>query len=298
MGVGFLSGAVVRLALGAGVVPAARRVPRAGPGPAPRAPSAWTVDTAVGGAPSTERLSRECGGVLDVGVTDRDSRAGGCVRGVMRMAGRNDPEGGHRGIRDGFRAEIGEFLGIRRAKVTPGQAGLPAYGGERRRVTGLRREEVALPAGISSEYYTRLERGNATGVFESVIEGIARALQLDGAERIRLLDLLRGAAAARPPPGPAARAARGAARPGPDGRHTRVRPQRTRGHPGRRPPRARPVLPPSTPTRNGRRTTPGSSSSARTRASSSATGTKPRATRSRCCAPGPAAISATGGFRT
>lgn len=73
------------------------------------------------------------------------------------------------------------------------------YGGERRRVTGLRREEVALLAGISSEYYTRLERGDATGVSESVIEGIAQALQLDEAERIHLLDLLRGAGTTRPP---------------------------------------------------------------------------------------------------
>jgi transcriptional regulator with XRE-family HTH domain len=115
------------------------------------------------------------------------------------MAGRNDPSGTHRDIRDDFRAEIREFLGTRRAKVTPEQAGLPTYGGERRRVTGLRREEVALLAGISSEYYTRLERGNATGVSESVIEGIAQALQLDEAERIHLLDLLRGAGATRPP---------------------------------------------------------------------------------------------------
>ncbi|GGU09155.1 helix-turn-helix transcriptional regulator [Streptomyces coeruleorubidus] len=115
------------------------------------------------------------------------------------MAGRNDPYGTNRDIRDGFRAEIREFLGTRRAKVTPEQAGLPTYGGERRRVTGLRREEVALLAGISSEYYTRLERGNATGVSESVIEGIAQALQLDEAERIHLLRLLRGAGTTRPP---------------------------------------------------------------------------------------------------
>ncbi|MEV5787539.1 helix-turn-helix transcriptional regulator [Streptomyces sp. NPDC051639] len=114
------------------------------------------------------------------------------------MAGRNDPQGTNRDIRDDFRAEIREFLGTRRARVTPEQAGLPLYGGERRRVTGLRREEVALLAGISSEYYTRLERGNATGVSESVIEGIAQALQLDEAERIHLLDLLRGAATTRP----------------------------------------------------------------------------------------------------
>ncbi|MER5668599.1 helix-turn-helix domain-containing protein, partial [Streptomyces mirabilis] len=68
-----------------------------------------------------------------------------------------------------------------------------------RRVTGLRREEVALLAGISSEYYTRLERGNATGVSESVIDGIARVLRLDEAERTHLLDLLRGANTTRPP---------------------------------------------------------------------------------------------------
>ncbi|MFF1544394.1 helix-turn-helix transcriptional regulator [Streptomyces sp. NPDC058291] len=115
------------------------------------------------------------------------------------MAGRNGPQADNRDIREDFRAEIREFLGTRRGRITPEQAGLPAYGGERRRVTGLRREEVALLAGISSEYYTRLERGNATGVSESVIEGIAQALQLDEAERAHLLDLLRGAGTTRPP---------------------------------------------------------------------------------------------------
>lgn len=110
------------------------------------------------------------------------------------MAGRNDPHGTNRDIRDDVRTQIREFLGTRRSKVTPEQAGLPVYGGDRRRVTGLRREEVALLAGISSEYYTRLERGNATGVSQSVIDGIAQALQLDEAERIHLNDLLRGAA--------------------------------------------------------------------------------------------------------
>jgi transcriptional regulator with XRE-family HTH domain len=115
------------------------------------------------------------------------------------MASRNDPYGTNRDFRGDFRAEIREFLGTRRAKVTPEQAGLPTYGGARRRVTGLRREEVALLAGISSEYYTRLERGDATGVSESIIEGIAQALQLDEAERTHLLDLLRGAGTTRPP---------------------------------------------------------------------------------------------------
>src|SRR5436190_9932879 len=115
------------------------------------------------------------------------------------MGGSNNPYPGNRDLRDGFRAEIREFLGTRRARVTPEQAGLPLYGGDRRRVTGLRREEVALLAGISSEYYTRLERGNATGVSESVIGGIAHALQLDEAERTHLLDLFRGAGTTRPP---------------------------------------------------------------------------------------------------
>jgi transcriptional regulator with XRE-family HTH domain len=96
------------------------------------------------------------------------------------------------------RDEIREFLTSRRARITPERAGLPTYGG-RRRVPGLRREEVALLAGISVEYYTRLERGNARGVSESVVEGIARALQLDEAERAHLIDLVRTANASRPP---------------------------------------------------------------------------------------------------
>jgi transcriptional regulator with XRE-family HTH domain len=94
--------------------------------------------------------------------------------------------------------EIRDFLASRRARITPEQAGLPAYGGKRR-VPGLRREEVALLAGISVEYYTRLERGNARGASESVLEGIVRALQLDDAERAHLSDLVRAANTTRPP---------------------------------------------------------------------------------------------------
>jgi transcriptional regulator with XRE-family HTH domain len=118
------------------------------------------------------------------------------------MTGSNDNRdlhGSTRGdLRGDLRQQIREFLSTRRAKLRPAQAGLPVYGGDRRRVSGLRREEVALLAGISSEYYTRLERGNATGVSDSVIDGIAHALHLD-AERTHLLDLLRSAGTTRRP---------------------------------------------------------------------------------------------------
>jgi len=87
--------------------------------------------------------------------------------------------------------DIAEFLTSRRARVTPEQAGLPAYG--QRRVPGLRREEVASLAGVSVEYYRRLERGNVSGVSESVLEALAAALQLDDAERAHLFDLARAA---------------------------------------------------------------------------------------------------------
>jgi transcriptional regulator with XRE-family HTH domain len=82
----------------------------------------------------------------------------------------------------GGRNEIREFLTTRRARITPAQAGLRAYG-TRRRVNGLRREEVAILAGISVEYYTQLERGSVSGVSDDVVERVARALQLDEVER-------------------------------------------------------------------------------------------------------------------
>jgi transcriptional regulator with XRE-family HTH domain len=90
------------------------------------------------------------------------------------------------------RNEIRDFLTSRRAKITPEQAGLAAYGGNRR-VPGLRREEVALLAGVSVDYYTRLERGNARGVSDSVLEALARALHLDEAERAHLFHLVHAA---------------------------------------------------------------------------------------------------------
>lgn len=97
------------------------------------------------------------------------------------------------------RREVREFLSSRRARLSPEQAGLPAYGGNRR-VKGLRREEVALLAGVSVDYYVRLERGNLAGASESVLDSLASALQLDEAERDHLFALAResGTAARRP----------------------------------------------------------------------------------------------------
>ncbi len=89
------------------------------------------------------------------------------------------------------KTEIREFLTSRRARITPEQAGLSTYGA--RRVPGLRREEVAVLAGVSVPYYTRLERGDMSGASEGVLQALARALQLDDAERAHLLDLARAA---------------------------------------------------------------------------------------------------------
>jgi transcriptional regulator with XRE-family HTH domain len=87
------------------------------------------------------------------------------------------------------RPEVRDFLKSRRDKVTPERIGLPVCG--IRRVAGLRRTEVAAPAGVSVEYYTRLERGNLHGVSNSVLEAIAQALRLDDTERAHLYDLAR-----------------------------------------------------------------------------------------------------------
>lgn len=89
--------------------------------------------------------------------------------------------------------DVREFLMSRRSRITPTQAGLPDYGGTRR-VSGLKREEVAMLTGVSTEYYARLERGNLRGVSDSVLDSLARALQLDEAERAHLFDLAKAAA--------------------------------------------------------------------------------------------------------
>ncbi|NJQ15974.1 helix-turn-helix transcriptional regulator [Streptomyces bohaiensis] len=123
------------------------------------------------------------------------------------------------------RDAVSAFLRSRRDKITHQQAGLPSYG--QRRVPGLRRGEVATLAGVSVEYYTRLERGTLHGVSDGVLDALARALQLDATERTYLYDLAR--AAGKAPGAPARqRTARSA------GRQT-VRPSVTRivdGMPG------------------------------------------------------------------
>ncbi|MBI0378028.1 helix-turn-helix domain-containing protein, partial [Streptomyces albiflaviniger] len=73
-----------------------------------------------------------------------------------------------------LRTEIKEFLSSRRARIAPERAGLPAYGGNRR-VKGLRREEVALLAGVSVDYYVRMERGSLTGASDGVLDALASA---------------------------------------------------------------------------------------------------------------------------
>src|SRR3954470_2913066 len=102
------------------------------------------------------------------------------------------------------RSEIREFLTSRRARITPQQAGLPVFG-DTRRVPGLRREEAAMLAGVSVDYYTRMERGNLRGVSDGVLEAVARGLQLDETERVHLFDLARTAG---PTPRPRTRPAK------------------------------------------------------------------------------------------
>jgi transcriptional regulator with XRE-family HTH domain len=114
-------------------------------------------------------------------------------------------------------AEVRDFLISRRAKLTPQQLALPEVGS--RRVPGLRRGEVAALAGVSVEYYSKLERGALAGASATILDAIARALQLDDAERAHLFDLAQaptaparscGRAAAPPSAGPWAEPAMGA----------------------------------------------------------------------------------------
>ena len=105
------------------------------------------------------------------------------------------------------RSEIRDFLMSRRARISPEQARLPAYGGNRR-VPGLRREEVAMLAGVSVDYYIKLERGTIGAVSESVLNALARALQLSPAERAHLFHLTGATASITPGKSRTARPAR------------------------------------------------------------------------------------------
>lgn len=110
------------------------------------------------------------------------------------------------------RSEVREFLRTRRARVSPEAAGL--IGGSRRRVPGLRREEVALLANVSVDYYARLERGDLSGASDEVLDSLARALQLDDAETAHLFDLARASQkSASPREAAARRRARGSSAP-------------------------------------------------------------------------------------
>jgi transcriptional regulator with XRE-family HTH domain len=102
------------------------------------------------------------------------------------------------------RQEVREFLTTRRARITPDQVGIPTSGN--RRVPGLRRSEVATIAGLSVEYYAKLERGQIAGASTGVLDAPARALRLDETERAHLFDL------ARPPTASRHRAGRGVVR--------------------------------------------------------------------------------------
>jgi transcriptional regulator with XRE-family HTH domain len=86
------------------------------------------------------------------------------------------------------RAELGEFLRSRRAGLRPEDAGLPVFG-RRRRVPGLRREELAQLAGVSADYYVRLEQGRLGNVSEEILDAVAGALRLDEVERTHLHNL-------------------------------------------------------------------------------------------------------------
>ncbi|MFI2233777.1 helix-turn-helix domain-containing protein [Nocardia testacea] len=97
--------------------------------------------------------------------------------------------------------QLSEFLKTRRARLRPDDGGAVDFGG-RRRVPGLRREELALLAGVSVDYYTRLEQGRARNVSPDVLDAVARALQLDADERVHLHNLAKPAAPRKRPSRP------------------------------------------------------------------------------------------------
>ena len=176
------------------------------------------------------------------------------------------------------RVEVREFLTSRRAKISPEQAGLPIAG--QRRVPGLRRSEVAALAGMSVEYYAKLERGSLAGVSAGVLDALARALQLDDAERAHLLRLAHEAdgsnAILRPRRRPKQWTVRPSLQWSLDAITTARRSSATTGWTCSPPTTsAGPCTATSTPTRPGHRTSPGSPSSTAPPAASTPTGTWP-----------------------
>src|SRR5215217_6505890 len=120
-------------------------------------------------------------------MSDRPDRRGGC-QGFSRTPGRtralsSGPPCSHTG-KVSERTDLGEFLQDRRGRVQPETVGIDTFG--RRRVSGLRREELASLAGVSVDYYVRLEQGRAAHPSEEVLDAIARVLALDEVERIHL----------------------------------------------------------------------------------------------------------------
>ena len=104
----------------------------------------------------------------------------------------------------GQSAEFGQFLRVMRARMRPEAAGLPTTS-TARRVPGLRREEIAQLAGVSTDYYTRLEQGRQIRPSQAVVDAVARALQLDATERAHMLDLLHNCPPSSKSPAPVQR---------------------------------------------------------------------------------------------
>ncbi|GIE32456.1 transcriptional regulator [Actinoplanes italicus] len=116
---------------------------------------------------------------------------GGCTRRIQTRfclpltdAGKADEVSAYLATMD-TKSPLGEFLQARRARLSPDDVGLPRYG-DRRRVPGLRREELAMLAGVSAGYYTRLEQGQSLNASPEVLDSIARAMRLTSAERDHL----------------------------------------------------------------------------------------------------------------
>src|SRR3954470_13212186 len=121
-------------------------------------------------------------------MSDRPDRRGGCDGTARAQARRTRGlfsalECGHT-VKVTERTDLGEFLHDRRSRVQPESVGIDTFG--RRRVSGLRREELAALAGVSVDYYVRLEQGRAVNPSDEVLDSIARVLALDETERVHL----------------------------------------------------------------------------------------------------------------